>query len=824
MSRPKILIASGCPHCTTTQYRCVHLKEQLAALGYSATVQEWFEPGRKNIREILLYDLIVLHRVALDLELEQLIREARHLNKKVVFDVDDLVFEPSLTEWHRGVALLPEEQKGAYHDGVLRYLATLEASDYVITATPFLAELVQRRGKVVFVHRNALGSEMKDLSDQLIKARKEKPPNRRVIIGYGSGTPTHDLDFQEAVPALIHVMSRYPQVELWVVGPVQLPREFGIFGQRVRSFALRDWKGWFEIASRFDVNLAPLEMGNLFCRAKSEIKFAEAAALGIPTVASRLDSFEYAISQGENGFLAGDVVEWLEALEALVTDPVLREEVGQKARVRVEEGYFPEIRAQGLKPILEKILSGDHPGLVLSDLAPGGAPDVPLVINWIVPEPFKGSGGHTNIFRMIKYLVEFGHPCQIIILPHQTMHGFTANRMKEFVDQTFFPTGASFHLWTGEIPAADATIATHFSTVGYALNLLAAGKRYYFVQDFEPHFYPMGTEYVQAENTYHSGLHCITLGPWLARLMREKYQAMADHFDFAVDTHIYRPRYQESTPPLRVAFYARPATPRRGYSLGIEALRRVKERKPEVEVVLFGANQLEEAPPFPFTNRGILEEDELARLYSSCRVSLVLSLTNPSLVNFEMMACKCAVVDIQSDRVEGLFKHGEDSLLVDPTPEAMSEAILEILNDDRLHQHLVEQAYQKVTHLTWKNSARQIENILLSNAPPPGERIGIKEREGGPDLIWQIHKLLDRRERNEETYRRLENRFYDLVVEKAHLARENQLIKELFSPLVGTILRMARLKERVKDKIMEKGLIGFMSRIPLYLKRRWFKP
>jgi hypothetical protein len=365
-------------------------------------------------------------------------------------------------------------------------------------------------------------------------------------------------------------------------------------------------------------------------------------------------------------------------------------------------------------------------------------------------------------------------------------------------------------------------VATHFSTVGYALDQPAAGKRYYFVQDFEPYFYPVGTEYVQAENTYHSGLYCITLGPWLARLMREKYQAMADHFDFAVDTGIYFPRPLESTPPPRVAFYARPVTPRRGYPMGIEALRRVKEKKPEVEVVLFGAAHLEDPPPFPYTNRGVLPEDELARLYSSCRVSLVLSLTNPSLVNFEMMACKCAVVDIQSERMEGLFRHGEDSLLVPPTPEAMSEAIMEILNDDRLHHHLVEQAYRKVIHYSWKNSARQIENILLSNAPPPGERIVVRELGKGPDLIWQIHQLLDQKENDEKAYRRLENRLNDLLREKARLARENQLIHEVLAPLIGLILRMARLKERARDKIREKGLIGFILRVPLYFTRRLF--
>jgi hypothetical protein len=39
-----------------------------------------------------------------------------------------------------------------------------------------------------------------------------------------------------------------------------------------------------------------------------------------------------------------------------------------------------------------------------------------------------------------------------------------------------------------------------------------------------------------------AGFHCVTLGPWLAKLLREQYGATADHFDFAVDRRIYSPR------------------------------------------------------------------------------------------------------------------------------------------------------------------------------------------------------------------------------------------------------------------------------------------
>lgn len=64
---------------------------------------------------------------------------------------------------------------------------------------------------------------------------------------------------------------------------------------------MTDLTGWFEIASSFDINLAPLEMDNLFCRAKSEIKFVEAGLLGISTIASRIDPVEQSIIDHHDG-------------------------------------------------------------------------------------------------------------------------------------------------------------------------------------------------------------------------------------------------------------------------------------------------------------------------------------------------------------------------------------------------------------------------------------------------------------------------------------------------------------------------------------------
>lgn len=355
----RYFIASGCPIATTTLYRCVHLQEQLRHLGCHADVAEWFDDAAINPKEALKYDAIFLYRVAMCSALAVLIEQARELGKPVIFDTDDLIFEPEMLEWHRGVRNLSPSDQKLHAAGVRRYLETLQTCDAVTTATPLLAELARKRGKPAFVHRNALGNEMLALAERLFARHRERIARDRVVIGYGSGTPTHDVDFQEAAAALVHVLERFPQVELWIAGPLALPPRLEGFAERIRRFPLTDWRGWFELTSEMDIALAPLEMHNIFCRAKSEIKFIEAGALGVPLIGSEIDPFKDSITHGHDGFLAADESDWRRALSLLIEQPERRRQMGEQARRTVLRQHSPQARATELAAILPQLMHSD---------------------------------------------------------------------------------------------------------------------------------------------------------------------------------------------------------------------------------------------------------------------------------------------------------------------------------------------------------------------------------------------------------------------------------------------------------------------------------
>ena len=352
----RFFLASGCPIATTTRYRCLHLREQLQAIGHETEVANWFDEEKIDPAAALRHEVIVLYRLPMSPPLADLIERARLAGKALIFDTDDLIFEPELVSAHRGVLRLSPNDQELHLEGVRRYLETLQAADVITTATPLLAEFAIARGKRAFVHRNALGNEMLELADRLYRRRQERAPSERVIIGYGSGTPTHDFDFREAATPLLGVLANYPEVELWIAGPLDLPREFEAFGDRVRRFPLTDWQGWFELSSQWDIALAPLELDNVFCRAKSEIKFLEAGALGVPVIASEIDPFKDAIICGENGLLARTAQDWSDALRALIAQPERWKALGENARRTILAGYTSRVRAAELVTLLPQML------------------------------------------------------------------------------------------------------------------------------------------------------------------------------------------------------------------------------------------------------------------------------------------------------------------------------------------------------------------------------------------------------------------------------------------------------------------------------------
>lgn len=330
-------------------------------------------------------------------------------------------------------------------------------------------------------------------------------------------------------------------------------------------------------------------------------------------------------------------------------------------------------------------------------------------MNWIIPPFSIGSGGHLNIFRMISMLEERGFKVRIYIVGEHTFS--STEKIRKLIDEHFVPIKGKVFIGTDEMLPAEFVVATSWDTAYWAYSFQSCAHKIYFVQDFEPFFYPHGSEYAFAEETYKFGFKGITAGQWLADTLNHKYGMITFPFGFSYDKHIYYPR-QRNNGPRRVFFYARHVTPRRGFELGILALNLLHKTIPEVEFVLAGWDASEFHIPFPHLNAGVVPIRDLPLLYSQCDLALVLSFTNLSLLPLEIMACGCPVVSNRGPNTEWLLTDGENALLCDPTPQDIAAKLERLLMDEQLRNQLIQRGLDFAQKTDWQKEGDRVSNIL----------------------------------------------------------------------------------------------------------------
>lgn len=334
-----------------------------------------------------------------------------------------------------------------------------------------------------------------------------------------------------------------------------------------------------------------------------------------------------------------------------------------------------------------------------------------LRITWVIPDFVPGAGGHMTIFRIAHFLESFGHRVDFLI-QNPTQHAKAEDALAT-LRRDFIPLNGSLSFLGDTLPevVGDALIATDRFTC-YPVNAMGGFiRKFYLVQDFEPSFYPMGSEYLLAEATYAFDFDCLCAGEWLHRLMVGKYGRWSMSWPLAYDPEVYRPSLTCARQKDRIAVYARYVTARRAVELIFLALDILSERGVEFEVDFFG---LELGPldvGYEYRDHGVLDGPALAELYRGATLGIVCSATNHSLVNKEMMACGLPVVDLDLPNVRAIFP--EDCMaFASATPEGIATALQDILRSRSEQERLRSAGLAYVQQYSWENSARLIEAAL----------------------------------------------------------------------------------------------------------------
>ncbi|MEI3855873.1 MULTISPECIES: rhamnosyltransferase WsaF family glycosyltransferase [unclassified Ensifer] len=317
-----------------------------------------------------------------------------------------------------------------------------------------------------------------------------------------------------------------------------------------------------------------------------------------------------------------------------------------------------------------------------------------------------------TIFRVASHLERFGHNVRFLI-QNPSVHA-TPNAALETINKYFQPFSGEVRFFKNETPdvEGDALIATDRYTC-YPVNAMSRFvRKFYFVQDYEPAFYPAGAESLLTEATYHFDFDCLCAGDWLHNRMSNEFKRWSMSWPLAYDEDVYNLGDKEHRRSQnRIALYARYVTPRRAVELAFMALEILNARGVDFEVDFFGWQLGKLNVGFPYRDLGILSGTELASVYRESALGVVFSATNHSLVNKEMMACGLPVIDLDLETVRSIFPSSAIAF-AKPTPEGIADTIEYLLNHAEERERLRAGGLSFVDELSWEKSSRKIEAAI----------------------------------------------------------------------------------------------------------------
>lgn len=358
---PRAAYFYAMPDTSTFRYRAYNVAQTLAALPCrSGASAAWFTAADFDVMPRVLdaCDVLVLCRNSLYNDaVARIAAMARARGRPVLFDVDDLVFDRRYTH-----LLMDTLKQDTRDEAVLNYwfaytarvAATFDLCDGAIVTNDHLAaQAMNWSGKPARVIPNYLNREQLDVSSRIWEA-KEATHWRRdglVHIGYFSGSPSHDRDFELVAPAIADLMDREPLVRLRVVGFLNTGNELNRHSHRIDTIPLQDFLNLQREKGATELNIVPLQE-NTFTHCKSDLKWFEAAVVGALTIASPTHAYQRVIEHGRNGWLA-HAGAWRDLLSEVVQDlPALRADIAPRAREEALDRYGPDHQAARISAAL----------------------------------------------------------------------------------------------------------------------------------------------------------------------------------------------------------------------------------------------------------------------------------------------------------------------------------------------------------------------------------------------------------------------------------------------------------------------------------------
>ena len=357
------------PNTSSFRYRAWNMANMLNKFCADVSASWFFGIDGIALEDVIKdADILIIHRSGYSSHLAELIRLCRINDTKVLFDIDDFIFEQSeipmllntLDVVNRSETHLEDQDWEKWLGTAASMKLAAKMCDGIICTTEYLASKAELYLDLpVLVIPNFLSDDQYQYSHELFDLKNQNDFKRDSFfdIGYFSGTPSHNRDFAITVGAFDALLSERDDVRLNVVGFLDLPEYFvQKHSRNINRLPLTNYLDLQRLISKVEINIAPLQQ-NSFTHGKSELKFFDAAAVGIPTIASPTISMLSTIKHNKTGYFAENH-EWHQRVSHLIdnfeTDGF---KVGITAKNWVDEIFTSSSQSTSAEQKLKSVLN-----------------------------------------------------------------------------------------------------------------------------------------------------------------------------------------------------------------------------------------------------------------------------------------------------------------------------------------------------------------------------------------------------------------------------------------------------------------------------------
>jgi glycosyltransferase involved in cell wall biosynthesis len=281
---------------------------------------------------------VLLYREAIPIGPPLVERWIRRLGIPIVYDFDDAIFLPAVSEANKAFSFLKSPKRASQ---------ILKISQQVSVGNEFLASYARRFNPRVTVIPTAVDT------NRFVPRRDAPPAGRKPVVGW-IGSPT-TFTYLESLKDVLAEVAMHHSFTMKVSGAGR-PVNFPGVEVEVAPWSMADEVTLFNTC---DIGVYPLTDDD-WSRGKCGFKAIQFMACGVPVVAAAVGVNREIIEDGVNGYLATDHAEWVAKLTALLSDSALRSRLARAGRATIEARYSLRVTAPQLAAVLKSAVDNRH--------------------------------------------------------------------------------------------------------------------------------------------------------------------------------------------------------------------------------------------------------------------------------------------------------------------------------------------------------------------------------------------------------------------------------------------------------------------------------